>query len=66
MPVVSVDHTPTTVFDTEADTPAPVLKQFQVGSAGGRESETPPTVSDHTVRLSLLITGHLAHVLAYP
>ena len=66
MPVVGVDHAPTTVFDTEADAPVPVLKQLQVGSASGRGLETSPTVSDHAVRLSLLIIGHLAHVFAHP
>ena len=70
VPVVDVDHAPTTVFATEAYTlslsiSAPVsgsiLVPTQLGSAGGRGLETPPTVSDHALlRLSLLITGHLA------
>ena len=60
VPVVGVDHAPTTAFATEAYTlppgpsisvpvsgSIPVLKQ--VGSASGQGLETPPTVSDPAV-----------------
>ena len=60
VPVVGVDHSPTTPFATEAYTPSlgppisvpvsgltPMPKQL--GSAVGRGLETPPIVSDHAV-----------------
>ena len=60
VPMVGVDHAPTTAFATEAYTlppgpsvsvpvsgSMPVLKQL--GSASGRGLETPPTVSDPAV-----------------
>jgi hypothetical protein len=59
VPVVGVDHAPTTAFATEAYTllsPGPptsvpdsglIPVHKQPGSASGQGFETPPTVSDH-------------------
>jgi hypothetical protein len=60
VPVVDVDHAPTTVFATEAYTQSlgpsisvPVsgliLVPKQLGSASGGGLETSPTVGDHAV-----------------
>ena len=58
VPVVGVDHAPTTAFATEAYTPSPGPPisvpvsgsiSMQLGSASGQGLETPPTVSDHAV-----------------
>jgi hypothetical protein len=69
VPVVGVDHAPTTAFATEACTLSPdppisvpasgsllVHKQLQVGSATGR-GETPPSVSDNAV-LTIVVTNY--------
>ena len=59
VPVVGVDHAPTTAFATETPSrpsisvpvsdsePLPARKQL--GSASGRGLESSPTVSDHAV-----------------
>ena len=64
IPVVGVDHAPSTVFATEAYTPSPSPPvsmpisgsiPVQLGSASDRGLETPPTVSDHAVPRSLIV-----------
>ena len=60
VPVVGIDHAPSTSFATEADTLSPgppilvpvsgsMSTSNQHGSASDRGLETPPTVSDHSV-----------------
>ena len=57
VPVVGVDHAPTTVFATELSPGSPIslpvsgLIPVQLDSASGRrlDIDTPPAVSDHTV-----------------
>ena len=70
VPVVGVDHAPTTAFASEAYTlfsgppismlvsgSIPVTKQL--GSASGRGLETPPTVSDHAM-LTIVVVNYLS------
>jgi hypothetical protein len=65
VPVVGVDHAPTTAFATEAHTLSPGLPfsvpvsrstplPKQLGSASDLGLETPPTVSDHGVHAIVL------------
>ena len=60
VPVVGVDHAPTTAFATEAYTPSrgpptsvplsgSILVPERLGSTSSQRSEIPPTVSDHAV-----------------
>ena len=57
VPVVGIDHVPTTAFATELSPGSPISLPAsglipvskQLDSASGRGLETPPTVSDHTV-----------------
>lgn len=68
IPVVGVDHAPTTAFATKTypQSPGPPITapvHKQLGSGCGRGLETQPTVSDHPYsRLSLLMTSRLVHV----
>ena len=65
VPVVEVDHTPTTTVATEAYTgpsiSAPISGMIpmpkQLGSTSGQELETPPTVSDHAV-LTIVVANY--------
>ena len=62
VPVVGVDHTPTTEFAAEACTlssgppiSVPVLPvPKQLGSASGRGLESPPAVSDHAMLMIII------------
>ena len=68
VPVVGVGHAPTTVFATEPYTLSPGLPisvpvsgsvpvPKQLGSASGRGSEIPPTVSDYAV-LTIVVANY--------
>ena len=68
VPVVGVDHAPTTAFTTEAyalsqhplisvPVSGPTLVPKQLGPTGGRGLETLPTVSDHAV-LTIVIADY--------
>ena len=63
VPVVGVDHAPTTAFTAEAYTlsPGPLMSAVpvpkQLGSASGQGLETPPTVSDHAV-LTIVVANY--------
>ena len=50
-PVDHLDHAPTTAFDAEVCTLSPISVPVskQLGSAGGRNLETPHTVGDHAM-----------------
>ena len=60
VPVVGVDHAPTTAFATELSPGSPIslpvseLIPVQLNSASGRGLETPPTVSDYTVHTNIV------------
>ena len=65
VPVLGVDHAPTTAFAAEAPTLSPgppisVPVPKQLGSPSGQGLETPPTVSDHAVLT--IVVANLAHV----
>ena len=65
VPVVGVDHAPTAAFATETCTLSPgsvpvsasMPVSEQLGSASGRDLETPPTVSDHAV-LTIVVANY--------
>ena len=62
VPVVGVDHAPTTAFAAEAYTlspssPVSVPVPKQLGSPSGQGLENPPTVSDHAV-LTIVVANY--------
>ena len=59
VPVVGVDHAPTTAFAAEAYTPSlnPPIVPEQLGSASGGELEIQPTVSDHAI-LTIVVANY--------
>ena len=70
VPVVGVDHAPTTVFATDAYTLAPspgplisvpvsglIAMPKQVGDASGQGLESPHTVSDHAM-LTIVVANN--------
>ena len=63
VPVIGVDHAPTTVFAVEAYTPPlglPTLVPVsnQLGSASGRGLETPSTVSNHAMLTIVVVVAN--------